>query len=75
MAYIYYFTSQRTESQFWSVFFTTSPVKKHQYKDQISVFSDCAHFNLAQFPSFRYICQGKHLCERDMSNRTNRGSD
>lgn len=30
---------------------------------------------LAQFPYFRCVCQAKHLCERDTSNRSHRGSD
>ncbi|XP_029797695.1 coiled-coil domain-containing protein 192 isoform X4 [Suricata suricatta] len=30
---------------------------------------------IAHFPYFRCVCQVKHLCERDLSNRSHRGSD
>lgn len=77
MAYIHYFTSQRRPEShsIFTMIFISFPMKKHQYKEQISIFSKCAHLNLAQFPYFSYVCLDRHLCLRDMSNRSNKASD
>ncbi|XP_029797698.1 coiled-coil domain-containing protein 192 isoform X7 [Suricata suricatta] len=49
---------------------------KNQYIEKLQAKVKASQEQLiAHFPYFRCVCQVKHLCERDLSNRSHRGSD